>query len=89
MTARERRYLDDPPTVAELEQLAALLGSSDGAELLRAKEPEYAALHLAEANRATRLAAIAAHPRLFNRPVLVHEGRAVVARPVERALEIL
>lgn len=89
MTAHERRYLDAPPSVAELEELATMLGSDDGAELLRAKEPEYAELGLADAGRAERLAAIAAHPRLFNRPVLVHAGRAVVARPVERALEIL
>jgi arsenate reductase len=89
VTARERRYLDEPPTVAELEELASMLGSDDGAELLRAKEPEYAELGLADADRATRLAAIAAHPRLFNRPVLVYAGRAVVARPVERAFEIL
>ena len=73
----------------ELEELADLLGSSDGADLLRPKESEYIALGLADADRAARLAAIAAHPILLNRPVFVHGGRAVIARPPERALELL
>ena len=89
MSAQIRRYLDEPPTIAELEELADLLGSRDAAEMLRTNEPEYADLGLAEADRATRLAAIAVHPRLLNRPILVHGGRAVVARPPEAALAIL
>ena len=87
--AEYRHYLEQPPTVAELEVIANLLGSEDGAELLRPKEAEYSELKLADADRATRLAAVVAHPKLLNRPVFVHDGRAIVARPSERALELL
>jgi len=89
VTAQIRDYLADAPTLAEMEELADLLGSADGADLLRPKEAEYLELGLADADRATRLAAIVAHPKLLNRPVFVHGGRAVIARPPERALEIL
>lgn len=89
MTAQIRDYLVDTPTVAEMEELADLIGSADGAELLRPKESEYSELGLADADRTVRLAAIVAHPKLLNRPIFVHGGRAVVARPPERALEIL
>jgi len=35
------------------------------------------------------LAAVAAHPILLERPIFVRDGRAVVARPPERLLELL
>lgn len=89
MTATYREYLKQPPSVAELEELSELLGSEDGAEMLRAKEPEYAELGLADADKFTRLAAIAKYPRLLNRPIAVRGPRAVFARPPGKALELL
>ena len=35
------------------------------------------------------LDALAAHPRLIERPVVIRGDRAVVARPPERLLELL
>ena len=35
------------------------------------------------------LEAIAAHPILLERPIVVRDGRAVIARPPERLLELL
>ena len=46
-----RLYLEIPPRIAELVALAEMLGSEDGAALLREKEPEYAELKLADADR--------------------------------------
>ena len=86
---RQRHYLDEPPTVAELEELLDLLGSADATPLLRTKDPAYAANGVAALDRAGQLAALVAHPQMLERPILVHGGRAIVARPPERALEIL
>jgi len=83
-------YLDTPPDVEELRALVAML-DVPARTLLRSGEPEYAALGLADPARteAQLIAAMAAHPRLIERPIFVHGGRAVIGRPPERVLQLL
>lgn len=83
-------YLETPPSPAELRELLRMLGT--GARgLLRAGEAEYAELGLADPalDDDALIAAMATHPQLIERPVFVHDGRAVIGRPPERVLEIL
>ena len=84
------RYLDQAPSIDELRELVAMLGTG-ARSLLRTGEPEYAELGLADPalDDEALLAAMHAHPRLIERPVFVHDGRAVIGRPVERVLELL
>ena len=77
-----RRYLDDPPSEAELRTALAALGLQPW-EVTRMDEPLARELGLADlardADAWTRL--LAAHPRLIQRPlVLTDDGRAWVAR---------
>lgn len=83
-------YLDTPPTAAELRALLEMLGIGPR-DLLRSGEDEYAAQGLDDANLddATLIDAMVAQPRLIERPILVHDGRAVVGRPPERVLDLL
>jgi arsenate reductase len=83
------RYLDTPPTAAELERLMVLLGIDDARQMMRTGEPEYAELRLEEASAAELLHAVTKHPILLERPIFVVGDRAVVARPPERLLELL
>ena len=80
-----RRYLEDPPTVAELDDVVTRLGfhpwdlarSGDGDGLLQA-------LPRGVAYRADWLAALAAYPEFIQRPVLLcDDGTAVVGRTPE------
>lgn len=83
-------YLETPPSPAELRELLRILGT--GARgLLRTGEPEYAELGLADPalGEDALIDAMAAHPKLIERPVFVHGGRAVVGRPPERVLDLL
>ncbi|MCW2666564.1 MAG: arsenate reductase [Frankiales bacterium] len=89
ITPNTVRYLDTPPSRAELERVLGLLGTDDARVLVRTGEPEYAELGLATADRDRLLDALAAHPRLIERPVAMRGDRAVVARPPERVLELL
>ena len=83
-------YLDTPPTAGELRTLLGMLGT-DARALLRTGEDEYAQLGLADPTLDDNalLAAMTAYPRLIERPVFVHGGRAVIGRPPERVLELL
>ena len=50
---------------------------------------EEGASELADADEDTIVAAMAERPELLQRPFVVNGDRAVLARPVERALEVL
>jgi arsenate reductase (glutaredoxin) len=59
-------------------------------DVLRAREPAYAE-HVAGRNLSDDelIALMARHPELVQRPIVVRGDRAVLARPVERVLELL
>jgi len=79
-------YLRDPPERALLADLYARAGlrPQDG---LRAQEPGAAAL--ADADDAAVLDAMAADPRLIERPLVATAKGVVLARPPERVHDIL
>lgn len=83
------RYLDKAPSREELERVLRLLGSDDPRTMIREKEPIYAELGLADAGRDELLDAMAAHPVLIQRPIVIRGDRAVIARPPDRLLELL
>ncbi len=83
-------YLETPPDADELRWLLGLLGLPARA-LLRSGEAGFAELGLDDPSLGedALIAAMAAHPRLIERPVFVHGGRAVIGRPPERVIELL
>lgn len=83
------RYVDEPPSRAELERLMVLLGIDDPRLMMRTGEPVYAALALDGRPPGDLLEAITEHPVLLERPISVVGDRAVIARPPERLLQLL
>jgi arsenate reductase len=82
-------YLKDPPTRAELGGLRRKLGLAPS-EWIRKNESEYKAAGLdAKTPEDKLLDAMAEHPILIERPIVVRGDRAVVGRPPERVLELL
>ena len=83
-------YHVDPLPEAKIRELLAKAGIS-AREALRTREPVYAELGLdeREASEDELVALMAEHPQLLQRPVVVRGDRAVLARPIERALELL
>ncbi len=82
-------YLKTPPSADEVRALARKLGRPVAA-LLRRKEPEYARLDLGpDTPDDVAARAVAEHPRLLERPILVVGDRAAIGRPPEAVLEIL
>ena len=84
------RYLETPPSAADLRTLLGKLGLT-ARQLLRSGEEEYQTLGLADASLSEDqlIEAMVAHPRLIERPILVVGDKAVVGRPPEKVLEIL
>lgn len=81
-------YLEQPPDEARLRQLLRRLGDEAPA-LLRRDEAELAALGLAADIAGEALVqALLRYPQLLQRPVVVCDERALIARPPERALEL-
>jgi arsenate reductase len=83
-------YLKTPPTRDQLLDTLRLLGIGPR-DLLRRGEEEYAALNLdnTELSNDAIIDAMLAHPKLIERPIVIHNGKAIIGRPPERVLEIL
>lgn len=83
-------YLDTPPSATELTRLLKQLGMT-ARQLLRTGEAEYQALGLdnLSLDDDALTAAMVAHPRLIERPIVVANGKAALGRPPEAVLAIL
>ncbi|MGR4876156.1 arsenate reductase (glutaredoxin) [Pseudoxanthomonas sp. LARHCG66] len=81
-------YLRTPPDRATLLSLIAAM-QVPVRDVVRAKEPLYADLGLAEAGDDTLLDAMLAHPVLINRPIVATARGTALCRPSERVLDIL
>jgi arsenate reductase len=80
-----RRYLDDPPSAAEIDEVLDRLGLQPW-DITRMKEPAAQELGLAELpkDHAPWVAILAEHPALIQRPIiLTADGSAWVARTPE------
>lgn len=83
-------YLDTPPAASELLVLLQQLGMR-ARDLLRSGEPEYRELGLDDLslNDQQLVDAMASHPRLIERPIVVAGDKAVIGRPPEAVLALL
>ena len=83
-------YLQAPPDRAALEQIIDAI-SDPPAALIR-HDDRFRELGLdpdGYQDRDRVVALLLAHPELLQRPVIIRDGRGVIARPSERVLELL
>ena len=83
-------YHVDPLPESKIRELVAKTGGAPQ-DVLRKKEPVYKELGLdkREVTDDELYRLMAEHPTLLQRPIVERGNRAVLARPVERALELL
>jgi arsenate reductase len=83
-------YLETPPSKTRLKEILKLLGMSPR-ELMRRKETEYKDNGLDDESLKTDelIAAMIAHPKLIERPIVLANGKAALGRPPESVLKIL
>ena len=83
-------YLNDPPSREALSEIVDML-SDPVADLVR-KDQNFAALNLDSAayiEKESVIELLVEHPELMQRPVVVRNGRAVIARSPEAIEEVL
>ncbi|WP_420430574.1 arsenate reductase (glutaredoxin) [Hyphobacterium sp.] len=85
-----RDYLKDTPSIDELKTVLGKLGFDTARAWMRTKEADYKSLGLKdESDEDKLLAAMASHPKLIERPVVIHGERAALGRPPEKVLDVL
>lgn len=84
-------YLETPPDAAALKGVLEKLGFTSARALMRTKEPLYRSLELGNTSLSEEklLAAMAAHPALIERPIVIAGNQARLGRPPEQVLEIV
>jgi arsenate reductase len=84
-----RRYLDETPSAEEIRELLKKLNLG-ARELMRTKESIYRELGLRSVEDEDELVeAMVRYPKLIERPIVIRDDRAVVARPETAIDEIL
>tara|TARA_B100000683_G_C12400982_1_gene519723 strand:- start:672 stop:1019 length:348 start_codon:yes stop_codon:yes gene_type:complete len=83
------KYLETPPTENEVRHILSLLGVS-AIDLMRRGEATFEELNLSSDSSEDELvSAMASHPILIERPVIISATQAVIGRPPENALTLL
>lgn len=80
-------YLDNPPSAEDFRQVLTKLGLT-AAQVLRKKEAREEGID-AEQDEDALIAAMVAHPRVIERPIVIKGDKAALGRPPESVLDIL
>lgn len=83
-------YLDNPPSIEQLQTLVNQLGFNSARQIMRTKEQLYQELYLDGENITEQQLFNAMHryPILIERPIVVNNHRAIIGRPPEKIWEI-
>ena len=82
-------YISNPLNEKELQEIITILGITP-MELVRKNEAIWKSdFKGKELSDQELIAAMAAHPKLIERPIVIHKNKGVIGRPNERILDIL
>jgi len=82
-------YLKNDFSKEELLKLMAQLKISDIKDMLRHKETEYKELNIANKSQNEILDLVVENPKLVERPIIIKDNKAVIARPMENLTNLL
>lgn len=81
-------YLKDSPSQATLKDILSKLKAAPN-EIVRKKEAKEAGLDIATMSDAAIIKAMAEHPAIIERPIVVSGNKAVMGRPPENVLDLI
>ncbi|PIF03664.1 MAG: arsenate reductase (glutaredoxin) [Arcobacter sp.] len=82
-------YLKNDFSKEELLKLMAQLKVTDIKDMLRHKEKEYKELDIANKSQNEILELVVQNPKLIERPIIIKDNKAVIARPMENLINLL
>ena len=82
-------YLKNDFSKEELLRLMAQLKISDVKDMLRHKESEYKELDINNKSQNEILDLVVQNPKLVERPIIIKDNKAVIARPMENLINLL
>ena len=84
-------YLKEELSGDDLRDIVKMLDLSDVRDMMRVDEDEYKMLDLANENKSSDelIGAMVLFPKLIQRPIIVKDGKAVIARPMENLTSLL
>lgn len=89
ITAKVVKYLETTPTKEELKDVLSKLNMK-ASQLLRTREEIYKELNLKEISDEEKLIEMmVSNPILIERPIIIRENSAVIARPIENLEDLL
>ena len=88
LTPTIRLYLDDAPSKQEIQEVLSMLDIEPRA-LMRTGEADYKEQNLKTVEGDALIDAMAATPKLIERPVVINGDQAALGRPPESVLDIL
>lgn len=82
--SRVFEYLKRSPNESEIRAVLKMLGVSP-IEMMRTKEELFSELNLgSESNDEALIMAMAEHPKLIERPIIIKGDKAIIGRPTEK-----
>lgn len=88
VTPKIVQYLETPLDAAGIQSICAMLGMAPH-QMVRTKEGVYIENNLGDASDCELIEAMASHPILMERPIVVSGDRAVIGRPPENVHQLL
>ena len=84
------KYLETPPTVAELERVLELLNKQPR-DIMRKNEAEYKEYDMSNENlsKSDLIRLMREYPKVIERPIVFTKDKAAIGRPPESVLDIL
>jgi len=82
-------YLKNNFTADDLRMVINQLGITDIKEMLRTKEKEYKELEIASRTQDEIIDLVVQNPKLVERPIVINNNKAIIARPLDKIEEVL
>ena len=82
-------YLKEELSVQKIRDVKKLLGIADIKDMLRKKETEYKELDIENKSEDEILELLLKYPKLIERPIIIKDNKAVIARPMSNLTDLL